>query len=94
MEKVIKLNKKLPSKIRSKTIEKSSTNNTKKVFNLSSINKIFNKSKLKPDSKKKYLKITKILVTKDTYKMGYGLMKKTSEKGLIRLVKGATGVSE
>jgi len=44
---VIKLNKKLPAKIRSKTIEKSSTSTSKKVFNLSSINKMFNTSKIK-----------------------------------------------
>ncbi len=93
---VIKLNKKLPSKIRSKTIEKSSTNNTIKVFNLSSINKIFKTSMIKPGFKRKIIfrKLPKILVTKDTYKMGYGLMKKTSEKGLIRLVKVAAGVSQ
>ncbi len=93
---IIKLNKKLPLKIRSKTIEKSSTNNTKKVFNLSSIKKMFNTSKIKPGFKRKIIfkKLPKILVTKDTYKMGYGLMKKTSEKGLIRLVKVAAGVSQ
>ena len=36
----------------------------------------------------------KILIAKDTYKMGYGLMKKTSEKGIIRLVKVAAGVEQ
>ena len=36
----------------------------------------------------------KILITKDTYKMGIGLMKKTSEKGIIRLVKVAAGVTQ
>ncbi|WP_269623921.1 ABC1 kinase family protein [Prochlorococcus marinus] len=93
---VIKLNDKLPSKIRSKTIEKSSKINTKKVINLSSISKLFNKSKIKPGFKRKIIlkKLPKILITKDTYKMGYGLMKKTSEKGLIRLVKVAAGVEQ
>ncbi|WP_413389453.1 ABC1 kinase family protein [Prochlorococcus marinus] len=93
---VIKLNKKLPSKLRSKTIEKSLTNNTKKVFNLSSINKMFNTTKIKPGFKRKIIfkKLPKILGSKDTYKMGYCLMKKTSEKGLIRLVKVAAGVSQ
>ncbi len=93
---VINLNNKLPSKIRSKTIEKSSKINTKKVFNMYSINKMFNKSKIKPGFKRKifFRKLPKILVTKDTYRMGLGLMKKTSEKGLIRLVKVAAGVEQ
>ena len=39
-------------------------------------------------------KIPKILSTSDTYKMGIGLMKKTSEKGIIRLVKVAAGVKQ
>ncbi len=93
---IIKLNDKLPSKMRSKTIEKSSKLDNKKVFNLSSINKMFTKSKLKPGFKRKIIfkKLPKILITKDTYKMGYGLMKKTSEKGLIRLVKIAAGVEQ
>ncbi|WP_269616407.1 ABC1 kinase family protein [Prochlorococcus marinus] len=93
---VINLNNKLPSKIRSKTIEKSSKHNTKKIFNLYSINKMFNKSKIKPGFKRKifFKKLPKILVTKDTYQMGLGLMKKTSEKGLVRLVKVAAGVEQ
>ena len=93
---IIKLNNKLPSTIRSKTIEKSSKINTKKVFNLSTINKIFKTKKIKSGFKRKIIfkKLPKILVTKDTYKMGYGLMKKTSEKGLIRLVKVAAGVQQ
>ena len=93
---VIKLNNKLPSKIRSKTIEKSSKINTKKIFNMSSINKMFNTSKIKPGFKRKMIfkKLPKILITKDTYKMGIGLMKKTSEKGIIRLVKVAAGVEQ
>ncbi|WP_269611803.1 ABC1 kinase family protein [Prochlorococcus marinus] len=93
---VINLNNKLPSKIRSKTIEKSSKQNTKKIFNLYSINKMFNKSKIKPGFKRKifFKKLPKILVTKDTYQMGLGLMKKTSEKGLVRLVKVAAGVEQ
>ena len=93
---VININNKLPSKMRSKTIEKSSKINTKKVFNMYSINKMFNKSKIKPGFKRKifFRKLPKILVTKDTYRMGLGLMKKTSEKGLIRLVKVAAGVEQ
>ncbi len=93
---LIKLNNKLPSKIRSKTIEESSTINTKKVFNLSSINKMFGTSRTKPGFKRKifFKKLPKILITKDTYKMGFGLMKKTSEKGLVRLVKVAAGVKQ
>ncbi len=94
---IVKLNNKLPSKIRSKTIEKSSKINTKQLFNMSSINKMFiNTSKSKPGFKRKifFKKLPKILATKDTYKMGVGLMKKTSEKGMIRLVKVAAGVEQ
>jgi hypothetical protein len=93
---VISLNNKLPSKIRSKTIEKSSKINNKIIFNMSSINKMFNKSTIKPGFKRKifFNKLPKILGTKDTYRMGVGLMKKTSEKGLIRLVKVAAGVEQ
>ena len=93
---VIKLNDKLPSKIRSKTIENSIKTNSKEILNISSINKMFSSSKIKPGFKRKifFKKLPKILITKDTYKMGFGLMKKTSEKGLIRLVKVAAGVQQ
>ena len=93
---LINLNKRLPSKIRSKTIEKSSENIHKQVFNLSSIKKMFKVSKTKPGFKRKIIfkKLPKILIAKDTYKMGYGLMKKTSEKGIVRLVKVAAGVEQ
>ena len=93
---VISLNNRLPSKIRSKTIEKSSKINTKQILDLSSLNKIFNTSKIKPGFKRKifFKKLPKILITKDTYKMGFGLMKKTSEKGIIRFVKVAAGVKQ
>ena len=78
------------------SIEKSLSINNKNVFNLSSINKMFTKSKIKKGFKRKIIfrKLPKILITKDTYRMGYGLMKKTSEKGLIRLVKVAAGVQQ
>ena len=61
-----------------------------------SINKMFNKSKIKPGFKRKifFRKLPRILITKDTYKMGIGLMKRTSEKGIIRLVKVAAGVEQ
>ena len=51
---------------------------------------------MKPGFKRKIIfrKIPKILSTSDTYKMGFGLMKKTSEKGIIRLVKVAAGVEQ
>ena len=57
---------------------------------------MFSKSRMKPGFKRKILfkKLPKILVTKDTYRMGIGLMKKTSEKGLVRLVKVAAGVKQ
>ena len=57
---------------------------------------MFNTSNIKPGFKRKifFKKLPKILITKDTYKMGFGLMKKTSEKGIIRLVKVAAGVEQ
>ena len=57
---------------------------------------MFSKSKNKPGFKRKIIfkKLPKILITKDTYKMGLGIMKKTSEKGIIRLVKVAAGVEQ
>ena len=63
---------------------------------MSSINKMFNTSKTKPGFKRKifFKKLPKILITKDMYRMGLGLMQKTSEKGIIRLVKVAAGVRQ
>ena len=93
---IIKINNKLPLKIRSKTIEKSSKINTYQILNISSIKKMFSTSKIKPGFKRKIIfkKLPKILASKDTYKMGMGIMKKTSEKGIIRLVKFAAGVEQ
>ena len=93
---IVKINNKLPLKMRSKTIEKSSIINTGQILNITSIKKMFNTSKMKPGFKRKIIfkKLPKILATKDTYKMGLGLMKKTSEKGIIRLVKVAAGVQQ
>jgi predicted unusual protein kinase regulating ubiquinone biosynthesis (AarF/ABC1/UbiB family) len=93
---IIKLNENLPSKIRSKTIENSSKINNKQVINFSSIKKMFKISKTKPGFKRKifFKKLPKLLITKDTYRMGLGLMKRTSEKGIIRLVKVAAGVRQ
>ena len=93
---VITLNKKLPPKLRSKTIEKSSKINNKRLLNMSSIKKMFKVSKMNSGFKRKILfkKLPKILIAKDTYRMGLGLMKKTSEKGIIRLVKVAAGVRQ
>ena len=93
---IITLNEKLPSKIRSKTIEKSYKINNKQLLNMSSIKKMFKMSKMKSGFKRKIFlkKLPKILITKDTYRMGLGLMQKTSEKGIIRLVKVAAGVKQ
>ena len=93
---IITLNEKLPSKIRSKTIEKSYKINNKQLLNVSSIKKMFKMSKMKSGFKRKIFlkKLPRILITKDTYRMGLGLMKKTSEKGIIRLVKVAAGVRQ
>jgi hypothetical protein len=57
---------------------------------------MFNKSKIKPGFKRKifFQKLPKILITRGTYSMGLGLMKRTSEKGIIRLVKIAAGVRQ
>ena len=91
-----KINHRLPSKIRSKTIENSLKINNDKSLNISSIKKLFKTSNIKPGFKRKFIlkKIPKIISTKDTYKMGFRLMKKTSEKGIIRLVKFAAGVDQ
>ena len=53
-------------------------------------------SKMKSGFKRKifFKKLPRILITKDTYRMGLGLMQKTSEKGIIRLVKVAAGVKQ
>ena len=93
---IITLNEKLPSKIRSKTIEKSYKINNKQLLNMSSIKKMFKTSKMKSGFKRKifFKKLPRILITKDTYRMGLGLMQKTSEKGIIRLVKVAAGVRQ
>ena len=93
---LIKLNEKLPSKIRSKTIEKSYKINKKQHINMSAVKKMFKFSKMKSDFKRKivFKKVPRILITKDTYRMGLGLMQKTSEKGIIRLVKVAAGVKQ
>jgi hypothetical protein len=57
---------------------------------------MFKISKTKPGFKRKifFKKLPKLLITKDTYSMGLGLMKRTSEKGVIRLVKVAAGVRQ
>ncbi len=57
---------------------------------------MFDTSKINPGFKRKlfFKKLPKILITKDTYKMGLGVMKRTSEKGIIRLVKVAAGVNQ
>ena len=93
---LITLNEKLPLKIRSKTIEKSYKINNKQLLNMSSIKKIFKTSKMKSGFKRKifFKKLPRILITKDTYRMGLGLMQKTSEKGIIRIVKVAAGVRQ
>ncbi len=93
---LIKLNKKLPKKIRSKTIENSLSIKKNQTLNISSITKAFSESKTRPGFKRKifFKKIPKILIAKDTYKMSIGIMKKTSEKGIVRLVKIAAGVRQ
>ena len=79
---VIKINDKLPSNIRSKTIEKSSNMQHSNILNISSINKMFDTSKRKPGFKRKIIfkKLPKILITKDTYEIGFWSMKKHLKK--------------
>ena len=93
---IVNMNNKLPIKVRSKTIENSSYINSSQIFNISSIKKMFKTSRLKPGFKRKIIfkKLPRILTTKDTYRMGLGLMKKTSEKSIVRLVKVAAGVDQ
>tara|TARA_B100000700_G_scaffold200372_1_gene220348 strand:- start:329 stop:1030 length:702 start_codon:yes stop_codon:yes gene_type:complete len=93
---IVKINDRLPLKIRSKIIKKSSKINADKIINISSIKKLFTGKRIKRGFKRKIIfkKIPRILSTKDTYKMGLGVMKKTSEKGIIRLVKVAAGVEQ
>jgi len=93
---IIKINSKLPFNIRSKTIQNSKNESTKQILNMSSIKKMFKTSQIKPGFKRKIIfkKLPKILVTKDTYKMGFRLIRKTSEKGIIRLIKVAAGVEQ
>ncbi len=93
---LIKINNRLPLKIKSKTIEKSSKIYTNKSLNINSIKKMFNVSKMKPGFKRNIIfkKLPKILITKDTYQMGFRVVKKTSEKGIVRLVKVAAGVDQ
>ena len=57
---------------------------------------MFKISKMKSGFKRKIFlkKLPRILITKDTYHMGLGLMQKTSEKGIIRLVKVAAAVRQ
>ena len=92
---LMKINKKLPKKIRSKTIEKSSSTYND-VLNISSIKGILKSNKLKSGFKRKILfkRLPRILREKNTFKMGIGIMKKTSEKGIVRLVKVAAGVEQ
>ena len=93
---LIKLNNKLPTKLRSKTIQKSTIINNKEIFNMSSVLNMFNRSKTRPGFKRKifFNKLPRILIKKNTYEMGVGLMKKTSEKSIVRLVKVAAGVKQ
>ena len=91
-----KINKKLPQGIRSKTIENSSKVTVEKKINISSIKKILKITQTKPGFKRKIIfkRIPRLLREKNTLEMGLGIMKKTSEKGMVRLVKVAAGVEQ
>ena len=90
------INHRLPKTIRSKTIENSSKINNNQIININSIQKILKNTKVKKGFKRKILfkKLPRILKEKETFGMGFGIMKKTSEKGMVRLVKVAAGVKQ
>ncbi len=92
---LIKMNKKLPKKIRSSTIEKSYKNQNLNI-DMQAIRKLFILTKNIPGFKKNIIfkKVPRILKEPDTFRMGINVIKKTSEKGIVRLVKVAAGVKQ
>ncbi len=93
---LINVNSKLPQKIRSRTIENSSKMNTSQNLNISSIKKVFKLTNSKKGFNRKIIlkRIPRILKQKETFGMSLGVIKKSSEKGMIRLVKVAAGVEQ
>lgn len=92
---LMNMNKKLPRKIRSSTIEKS-YNNKNLSLDIQSIKKLLTLTKGKTGFKRNIIfkKFPRILKEPDTFKMGINVIKKTSEKGIVRLVKVAAGVKQ
>ncbi len=92
---LINVNKNLPKKFRSSTIEKSFTNKNLS-FDMQAIKKLVTLTKGINGFKRNIIfkKVPRILKEPDTFKMGINVIKKTSEKGIIRLVKVAAGVRQ
>ncbi len=92
---LMNVNKKLPKKIRSYTIEKS-YNNKNLSLDMQAIKKLFTLTKAIPGFKRNIIfkKVPRILKEVDTFRMGINVIKKTSEKGIVRLVKVAAGVQQ
>ncbi len=93
---LMNVNKKLPKIIRSNTIEKCSQNNLNSSLNIQPIKNLFTISKEITGFKRNIIfrKVPRILKEPDTFKMGINVIKKTSEKGIVRLVKVAAGVEQ
>jgi len=93
---LINVNSKLPKKIRSRTIENSSKISSSQSLNVSSIKKVFKLTSSKKGFNRKIIfkRIPRILKQKETFGMSLGVIKKSSEKGMIRLVKVAAGVEQ
>jgi len=89
------VNKKLPKKIRSSTIEKSYKNQNLSL-DMKAIKKLFTLTRRIPGFKRNIIfrKVPRVLKEADTFRMGINVIKKTSEKGIIRLVKVAAGVKQ
>ncbi len=92
---LMNMNKKLPIKLRSSTIEKSYQDKNPSL-NFKAIKKLFTLTRRIPGFKRNIIfkKVPRILKEPDTFKMGMNVIKKTSEKGLVRLVKVAAGVKQ
>ncbi len=93
---LIKMNNKLPRKLRSKTIANSSSIPNKKNINLSSLKRVLKITGSQPGFKRRIIfkRLPRILKEKNTFEMGYGIVRKTSEKSMVRLVKVAAGVNQ
>ena len=91
---IIKINNILPTNIRSSTIENSSKTKKNIDLDIASVTKIIKITQRKSGLKRNIIKrLPRLLKEKDTFKMGLKIMQKTSEKGMVRLLKVAAGVN-